>query len=76
MKVMNEKIMKEVEFENESKRNFGNEEINKLNKHPGDTVNNRLDQVQERLSEPEDRYFKMSQAGRERGRERERGVRM
>jgi hypothetical protein len=70
MEVLNEKFMKEVEVEKESNRNFGNTELNKLNEHSVDNVN-RLDQVKERISEPEDRYFKMFQTDRERERERE-----
>jgi hypothetical protein len=41
-----------------------------FNKHPVETVN-RLAKVQERLFEPEDRYFNIYQADRARGRKRE-----
>jgi hypothetical protein len=43
-----------------------------LNKHSFGNVNKKLNQVQERISEPEGRYFKISQAYKERERERER----
>jgi hypothetical protein len=52
------------DFEKEPNRNLVHEELNKSNKNLDEGLNHRLDQVDIKVSEPEDRYFETSHSDR------------